>query len=116
MTETAAKEPFCMNCGKPTRYNWKMKKWTCTSCGASQDGPAPELTPKFQLSSIASILAVIGFALFGGIYLEIPALIIAIVAMYRKEGKAAWTALLISLGCIVGSVVLGGLFAVLLRR
>jgi uncharacterized protein YybS (DUF2232 family) len=59
-----------------------------------------------MFSGIASALAVFGFALIGGIYLEIPAVAIAFYAMHKGEGKAAWTALLISLGCLVATVLL----------
>lgn len=61
---------------------------------------------KFVLSGVASVLAIVGFAIIGGVYLEVPAIVIALIAMRRGEGKAARTALLISLGCLVGSAFL----------
>jgi len=99
-----------MNCGKEMRYSWEAKKWICDNCQLSRDAPAPPPPPKtktkFMFSGVASALAVFGFALIGGIYLEIPAVVIAFYAMHKGEGKAAWTALLISLGCLIATVFL----------
>jgi len=99
-----------MNCGKEMRYSWEAKKWTCDERQLSRDAPAPPPPPKTtrkpMFSGIASALAVIGFAVFGGIYLEIPAILIALHARHKGEGKAARTALLISLGCLVATAFL----------
>jgi len=99
-----------MNCGKEMRYSWEAKKWMCDECQLSREAPPPPPPPKsatkFTFSGIASALAVFGFALFGGVYLEIPAVVIAFYAMRKGEGKAAWTALLISLGCLLATVFL----------
>jgi hypothetical protein len=56
-----------------------------------------------KISVLSVFLAVFGLAVFGGMYLEIPAVIIALYARHKGEGKAARTALLISLACLVGT-------------
>jgi len=100
-----------MNCGKEMRYSWEAKKWVCDECQLSREAPAPPPpTPKpkekMTLSAIATGLAVVGFALIGGIYLEIPAVIIALVALYRGERRAAWIALIVSVACLVTTLFL----------
>jgi hypothetical protein len=97
---------FCMNCGKEMRYSWEAKKWVCNDCQLSREAPAPSPPPprpreKLTLSAIATGLAIVGFALIGGIYLEIPAVVIALVALYRGERRPAWIALLVSVACLV---------------
>jgi len=82
----------------------------CDECQLSREAPA-QLLPqkqvtKFTFSGIAVFLAVIGVAIFGGLYLEVPAIIIAICAIHRGEGKPAWTALLVSAVCLVATVFL----------
>ena len=101
---------LCTKCGKEMRYSWEAKKWMCDECQLSREAPAPPLPPKqvtkFTFSGIAVLLAVIGAAVFGGLYLEVPAIIIAIYAIHRGEGKPAWTALLVSAVCLVATVFL----------
>jgi len=103
-----------MNCGKEMRYIWEAKKWICDECQLSRDAPAPPPPPqiarKLMFSGVAFALAIIGFALIGGIYFEIPAVIIALYAMHRGEGKKAWTALLFSLGCLGATILLSFVF------
>jgi len=100
-----------MNCGKEMRYSWEAKKWICDECQLSREAPAPPPPPprpkeKPTLSAIATGLAVVGFALIGGIYLEIPAVVIALVALYRGERRGSWIALLVSVACLVTTLFL----------
>jgi ribosomal protein L37AE/L43A len=111
LSTDSSEKQFCMNCGKEMRYSWEAKKWICDECQLSREAPAPPPPPprpkeKPTLSAIATGLAVVGFALIGGIYLEIPAVVIALVALYRGERRGSWIALLVSVACLVTTLFL----------
>jgi hypothetical protein len=62
-----------------------------------------EKRKKVTLSTIASGLAIIGVVIIGGIFLTVPALVVACVAFYRKERRAS-VAMLISTVCVAISL------------
>jgi hypothetical protein len=84
---------------------YKQKK----EAGLLQDIPIPAPSRKFplafggRLSSISILVAIFGLAVFGSMYVEVPAVIIALWAIGNKE-RGAWTALLICCACLVGTV------------
>jgi hypothetical protein len=90
------------------RYNRKAKKWICDECQISIEGPEPpeekQVKSKNTLGNIAIAMSLVGAVLIGGLYLTIPGLIIAAIAIRQGESNAR-KALFISFACLMWSLL-----------
>jgi hypothetical protein len=80
------------------------------------ESPSEKAKPmKATYSGIATVMAVIGVAAIGGLYLEVPALIVALYGLHKGEGKAAYGAVVLCIVTIIASLLLGVGLAILRR-
>ena len=82
---------------------WELHSKKVVSIGRATPPNVDQV--ELVLGALASGLAIFGALVLGGIYLEIPAVIIAGVAVYRQE-KGAWASMFVCLACLVGSLFL----------
>jgi hypothetical protein len=73
--------------------------------GRGKTQPPPDQKDSYTLSAIGSGLAVFGLALLGGLYLEVPGLILTVVGWVRGE-KHAGKAVMVCVICILLQVIL----------